>query len=173
MWNGIGTAEFRINAWGFRGPPLDRQKQPGICRVVFLGDSITLGGRLNEPDIFVSRVGQALNREHPVPIEVVNTGVGDIGVAEELDILEHKVLRLSPDLVVLCWFLNDGRPPVAAREETIYRNPVIRWLQRQPILKKSYMAGLAYEAIRDWLLTHNLEGMNRVNVRFEIGRAHV
>jgi hypothetical protein len=44
-------------------------------------------------------------------VEVVNAGVGDIGLNEELDILEESGLAVAPDVVLVAFFLNDSRPP--------------------------------------------------------------
>lgn len=167
MWNGRGKAEFRINALGLRGKDLDMPKPTGTRRVLLLGDSITLGGRLPEEDSFVARVGRALERDAPGRFDVANGGVGDVGLAEEEYLLRRIGPRLQPDLVVLCWFLNDGRPPVGFPEETIYRNPAVRWLHRRAWLQRSYLMGVLYDALRKRLLVRRLATMEGESRRFD------
>ncbi|MCB4755440.1 MAG: hypothetical protein LHV69_00330 [Elusimicrobia bacterium] len=167
MWNGDGKAEFRINSLGFRGGEISIPKPPGTTRILFLGDSITLGGRLPQEVIFVERVAQKLKAKLKNFIEVINAGTGDVGLLEEEETLKTKGLNLSPDVVILCWYLNDGRPPVGFPEETIYKNPAIRWFNEQGILKKSYLFGFLYDAMRRFLVKRQIGLMDSKNRRFD------
>jgi len=147
LWNDQGKAEFRINALGFRGSEVQLPKPAGRFRLLFVGDSITLGGRLPEAAAFVSRVGSAL-RAQSDRYETVNAGMGDIGLAEEEEILRGAGLPTRPDLVVLCWYLNDGRPPVGFPEEVVYRDPVLRRLRGSPWLRRSYLLAMLYDSLQ-------------------------
>jgi len=167
MWNNQGKAEFRINSHGFRGKEFDPKKPPGVTRVLFLGDSITLGGRLPEEAIFVEQIQKSLNSNGSRRFEVANAGVGDIGLTEEIEILKTSGLAFQPDLIVLCWFLNDGRPPVGFPEEVIYRNPFIRWFNSQEWLRKSYFIGFLYDKIRQYVMAKQLKLMDSENRRFQ------
>jgi len=157
MWDGSGKAEFRINSFGFRGRELPARKPPGTRRLLFLGDSITLGGRLPEEAVFVERVGQALEKASPGVFRTVNAGVGDIGLVEEEEILRGNGIAIEPDLVILCWYLNDGRPPVGFPEERIYRNPVLGALQGSLLLRRSRLAALSFDFLRKRLVSRALE----------------
>lgn len=167
MWNDDGKAEFRINSLGFRGDELRLPKPSGVFRILFLGDSITIGGRLPHEQIFVERIAQALKAETGARYEVANGGVGDIGLNEEEGILKTTGIRIQPDLVVLGWYLNDARPPVGFPEEIIYRNPLVRWLHGQTLLRKSYLLGLLYDRLRRFLLGRQLDLMDAANRRFQ------
>jgi len=156
MWNDQGKAEFRINSFGFRGPELSERKAPGTVRIVFLGDSITLGGRLPEEATFVSRVGKALNSGGSSRYEIVNAGAGDVGLAEEEETLKGQVFRLQPDAVVLCWYLNDARPPVGFPEEVVYNHWFIRWINVHPIFRRSYLVGAVYDGVRKSLVARQM-----------------
>lgn len=160
LWNGKGKAEFKMNSLGLRGPELGA-KEPGATRVLFLGDSITLGGRLPLEETFVARVGRKSG------VETVNAGVGDSGLAEQQELLDEVGPSVRPDLVVLCWYLNDGRPPVGFPEEVVYRNRVIAWLNRRSWARHSRLAGLAYEALRQALVRRQLGLMDRRSRRFD------
>ena len=156
MWNDQGRAEFRINSFGFRGPEIPAEKPAGTTRIFFLGDSITLGGRLPEDVTFVSRVGKALSAARSTRYEVVNAGVGDVGLYEEEDTLKNQGLKVQPDVIVLCWYLNDARPPVGFPEEVVYDNLLIRWFNDHPIFEKSYLAGFVYDTVRKSLVAKHL-----------------
>lgn len=156
MWNDQGKAEFRINSFGFRGPEITAQKPAGTTRLFFLGDSITLGGRLPEDVPFASQVGKALSADRSTRYEIINAGVGDVGLYEEKDTLLSEGLKLHPDVVVLCWYLNDARPPIGFPEEVVYNNWLISWFNNHPIFEKSYLAGFVYDTVRKSLVTRHL-----------------
>ena len=146
-WNDQGKVEIRIDSLGFRGAEVALPKPTGTYRILFLGNSITLGGRLPEDATFVSRIRQALAKRGS-KYEVVNAGVGDVGLFEEERTLKSTVLEAKPDLVVLCWYLNDARPPIGFPEEVVYDNPAISWFHAHPILFKSYLTGFLYDTLR-------------------------
>ncbi|MFI5363351.1 MAG: SGNH/GDSL hydrolase family protein [Elusimicrobiota bacterium] len=156
MWNDQGRAEFRINSFGFRGPEIPAEKPSGTTRIFFLGDSITLGGRLPEDATFVSRIGKALGAASSTRYEVINSGVGDVGLFEEEDTLKTQGIKVQPDVVVLCWYLNDARPPVGFPEEVVYDNLLIRWFNAHPIFEKSSLAGFVYDSLRRSLVAQHL-----------------
>lgn len=169
MWNDQGKAEFRINSFGFRGPEIPAQKPAGTIRIFFLGDSITLGGRLPEDATFASQVGKALGAVHSTRYEIINAGVGDVGLYEEEDTLKTQGIKVQPDVVVLCWYLNDARPPVGFPEEVVYNNWLIRWFNNHPIFEKSYLAGFVYDTVRKSLVAKHLYQ----NHRFEWTQAYM
>ena len=156
MWNGQGRVEFRMNSLGFRGPEIPNPKPAGTIRILFLGDSITLGGRLPEDETFVIRVGKALSEAGSTHYEVINGGIGDVGLYEEEDALKTQGLKAQPDVVVLCWYLNDARPPIGFPEEVVYDNWLIRWMGSHPIFDKSYLAGFVYDTVRKSLVAKQL-----------------
>lgn len=145
LWNEKGRAEFRINSRGFRGPEVTVPKPAGVRRVLFVGDSITLGGRLPEDQTWVHLAGQRL------AVEAVNAGMGDIGLSEEREIFEAG-LAVDPDLVVHAWYLNDGRPTLGFREEQIFQNGLMQAFHRHSWLLQSYLVAFAYSRLRDALV---------------------
>jgi len=119
-----------INSLGFRDvEPAPRQ--PGELRILALGDSITWGDYLQADETWVERAERHLGKALPGRrVGVINAGVGDIGLKEELDLLEETGLSLAPDLVVVGFYLNDSRPPWGFPEEV--GNP--GWLRRHSLL---------------------------------------
>ena len=143
-WNYQGKAKVRINSLGFRGPEVASPKPKSTYRILFLGDSITFGGRAHEEDIFVTKTGQYLDQIDPRTIEPVNAGMTDIGFTEEEHILRETGLSVRPDLVVFCWYLNDNRPPQGFPEERIYNDPALQWFHHRTLIRRSYLAGMIY-----------------------------
>jgi lysophospholipase L1-like esterase len=103
------TLTYRINTLGFRGPETSWEKPAGHLRVVGLGDSFTFGAGVRARDTFLAVLEDRLRADGgPHPVEVLNLGVGGADTEYEAGLLQHLGLRLSPDLVVLCFFLNDA-----------------------------------------------------------------
>lgn len=101
-----------VNALGFRDDEVALQKKAGEIRILALGDSITLGDYLPAEKVFVQRAEDHVRQSFPkLDVSIINAGVGDIGIAEEVAILKEQGLRAQPDIVLLCFYLNDTRPP--------------------------------------------------------------
>lgn len=105
--------ECRFNTEGFRGPPPPpRERAPGSVRIVGLGDSVTFGWGVNEPDCFLRRVERSLRERLPDRIvDVINTGVPGYNTAMEVAAFAHRADRLRPDIVLLDWVGNDADLP--------------------------------------------------------------
>lgn len=95
--------EIRTNSLGYRGPELGDKAGR---RFLFLGDSITFADYLPEEESFVRQI-ETLARAKGLDWETINSGVGSISLKTELTILLETGLTVQPDVVVLCWYLND------------------------------------------------------------------
>jgi len=101
-------AEVRINNLGFRGPDVLSEKAEGTFRIAVLGDSIAFGRTYEEAEIFPSLLEANLRHRFPQwGFEVVNAALSGRDTWEEAVVLEHRVLPLDPDLVILQICLND------------------------------------------------------------------
>jgi len=98
-----------INGHGFRGKETTLEKAPGTYRIAVVGDSISFGRYLGDEDIFPALLEKRMNSSgrHAERVEVINASLSGRDTWEELALLEHKVLPMSPDLVVLEICLND------------------------------------------------------------------
>ena len=94
---------LRINKSGQRGDDLARRR-PDERRILFLGDSFTMGLQLREEDTFVARVGALLAPASPHPLQVINGGVEGFGTYQQMSYYRHYGRPHEPDLVVLCFF---------------------------------------------------------------------
>jgi len=103
---------INTNEFGFRSAQLGDSKPSDEVRILFLGDSITLADSVSEEQTFVSHVQNQLQRPEPENrLRVINAGVGNSGLAEQINLLEDTVERVAPDQVVVVFYLNDSRPP--------------------------------------------------------------
>lgn len=91
------------NSLGYRNRELGPKK--GL-RILFLGDSITMGDYLHEPETFV-RQTETLARNEGLKWETINTGISGISLKNQVAILNETGLGTDPDVVVLGFYLND------------------------------------------------------------------
>jgi lysophospholipase L1-like esterase len=165
-WDGVGRVAVRINSHGLRGPEISLPKSAGVRRLLILGDSVTLSGHTREEDTFVSLLQEKLLRDGATGVEVLNAGVGNVGLREEKDFLE-SLLSLDPSVVVLVWYLNDARPPLGFPEENVYANPIIRFVNRSECLHRSVLVRLLYEKTKNWLIRKGIEGSRSLQSGYE------
>lgn len=101
------TLRYQINLLGLRGEETTAAKAPGQLRIVGLGDSFTFGIGVRAEDTFLAVLEARLRSNRETSVEVLNLGVMGFDTPHEVALLRHLGLRLDPDLVVLCFFLND------------------------------------------------------------------
>lgn len=110
----LSKLDVRIdtNSKGFRDAELPGDKTQGELRILALGDSVTISDYLPAEQSYVEQLQKNLNAKLPAgKIEVVNAGISDIGLSEEMGILRERGLSVRPDFVLLGFYLNDSLPP--------------------------------------------------------------
>lgn len=129
---------IKTNSFGFRGDEIP-PKIPDEQRVLVLGDSITLADYLDFDKIYTSRMEYYLKKNSGGNlIRVINAGMNDIGMKEEVDILSEKGLETKPDVVVVAFYLNDSRPPWGFPNELGNRG----WLRQHSVLAETLYKNL-------------------------------
>jgi hypothetical protein len=120
-----------VNADGFRGPLVGRERRPGTLRVACLGDSHTFGHGSADgetwPDELRALLGPRLGAAAS-DVEVMNCGVKAYNTVQEVALLERRVMPYSPDLVLLQYHLSDAvlrEPPDGDAGEGL--GLVMRW----------------------------------------------
>jgi lysophospholipase L1-like esterase len=98
---------IKTNADGFRDDEYPVSKGDRR-RIVFLGDSLTLGWGVEKEQTFEHVLEQRLNEASPT--EILNLGVGNYNTTQEVHLLVDKGLKYDPDEVVLFYFINDAEP---------------------------------------------------------------
>ena len=104
------------NPWGFRERNVSIPKPEGIYRIAVVGDSFTYGQGIIENARFTNLIEDRLN-QNGGQYEVLNFGRPGAETIDHLNIVDNFVTRISPDYVLLQWFINDveghdktGRP---------------------------------------------------------------
>lgn len=84
----------------------------GPINIVAFGDSVTHGavgpGEINYETVYWNRLKQKMNAFKPyMPVNVINAGIGGITADGSLERMEKQVFTHNPDLVIVCFGLND------------------------------------------------------------------
>jgi hypothetical protein len=99
------------NSVGFRGKEFSEEKSTNTIRIAFLGDSFTFGEGVKDDDIFTVRIEKYLNEKcEKNTYECLNFGVGGYNTEQYLSLLKQVIPRYNPDIVILCFTLNDVEP---------------------------------------------------------------
>ncbi|MBI1966762.1 MAG: hypothetical protein HYS40_02125 [Gemmatimonadetes bacterium] len=99
-------APFRTNRWGMRDRDYDRLPPPNTYRVALLGSSYVMGAGVGDGETFEWLLEDKLNRA-PAAVEpgrryeILNFGVAAYSVAQQLLILEPRVLPFQPHAIYL------------------------------------------------------------------------
>ena len=86
--------------------------QHGAITIVAFGDSVTHGavgdGEINYETVYWNRLRKKINEiRNYVPVNVINSGIGGITAKDSLGRMERDVFSHHPDLVIVCFGLND------------------------------------------------------------------
>lgn len=134
----VAPTRMRTNSLGARGDEIAATRPEGALRVLHLGDSFTFGQGVEESEAFHAVLADELATDR-ITIETLNFGVPGHGTPQSVALLEHKLLSLKPDVVLLNVFAND----LSAEDSYCLRGPrqgkskVQRWL-----LQNVYLARL-------------------------------
>lgn len=86
--------------------------QHGPVNIAFFGDSVTHGcfedGVFDFEAVYHAKLARMLHRDYPtMPVNIINAGIGGITAQTSLPRLHRDVISHHPDLVVVCFGLND------------------------------------------------------------------
>ncbi|MFN8009434.1 MAG: SGNH/GDSL hydrolase family protein [Terriglobia bacterium] len=137
---------FHINALGFRGPEIIRNKPAGRTRIVVLGGSSAWGFGCTSDDRTVpGRLQSILHEQLPgQDIEVINAGQIGYDSTQELIYFHRSIRALNPDLVLLF----DGYNDVLAD----FINPVSGWPLHADLLKSRFEDAFHPRSVRNDLV---------------------
>ncbi len=95
---------FSSNRWGMRDREYSLAKPPGVYRIALLGSSHTMGHGVANDEIFEALVEERIAREGlngiDGRVEILNFAVDDYSVLQQVILLEEKVFRFQPDVVM-------------------------------------------------------------------------
>jgi hypothetical protein len=101
--------DVKTDSHGFRSPEIPLQAPPGVARIAFAGDSITMGWGVAEKDTIPMQVLGGLKAQGR-KVDGFNLGVGNYNTSQELASYKDIGAQMKPDIIVLVYFINDGEP---------------------------------------------------------------
>src|SRR5215470_515460 len=125
--------DVKTNAIGHRDYEYPVARQPGVPRIMMLGDSFIEGWGVPFDETITKRL-ERMFTESGRKVEVMNTGVGNYGSVQEVEAFMVRDAKFKPDIVVLNFDFR-GAIPVPKYE---YDN----WLGRHSEGVVFLMAGL-------------------------------
>ena len=137
---------MKINSQGLRDREFSFQKEPGVYRILILGDSMTVGWGAPVEATYPKVLEKLLEESRPDSTaphcEVINTGVGNYNTSQEVAYFKEQGLRYQPDMVVLGFYINDAEPTP---------RPSGGWIARHSylyVLTSSFLDGLGRKMSR-------------------------
>lgn len=94
---------FSTNRWGMRDREYALEKPSGTIRIAILGPSHVMGSGVADGETFEAVLEARLNQSggRASAYEVLNFGVGDYSLLQELALLDERVLAFQPDVVLI------------------------------------------------------------------------
>lgn len=113
------TWTIENNSEGFRGAERNAGgDDPGVLRILCIGDSITFGFNVDQPDSYPRQLEGLLAVRHPGRrFEIVNAGVPGWSWLQGLRFLELRGRALHPDIVIIGHGTNDQFLPAKVTDE--------------------------------------------------------
>lgn len=162
-WSGVCKVKGKyykvnINSEGLRERELSFEKEKSVYRLLFLGDSVTYGLGVEEDATFVKIIKKLLNKERLRNVErsystikkfeTINAGISASFTTQEINLLNNIGLKYSPNMVILCFYLNDFAPTqydTLLYDELKPKNNVRKTSPLRALLRKSEFYGLLCE----------------------------
>lgn len=96
---------------------LEGLKEHGPVTIVAFGDSVTHGafadGDIDYDAVYWNQFRKRINNlRNYIPVNVINAGIGGIDAAGSIYRIDSQVLKYEPDLVIVCFGLNDVNGPL-------------------------------------------------------------
>lgn len=92
-------------------------EKEGPITIVAFGDSVTHGalgkGEINYETVYWNRLKKKISEvRNYVPVNIINAGIGGVSARTSVERMDKQVLSHNPDLVIICFGLNDVNGPL-------------------------------------------------------------
>ena len=150
-------------------------RQHGAITIVAFGDSVTHGavsdGEINYETVYWNRLRKKINDvRNYMPVNVINSGIGGITAKDSLERMERDVFSHHPDLVIVCFGLNDVNGTLEdyiSSLETIFsecRKREIETVFLTPNMLNTYVADDTSEELKEYAeITAEMQNSGRMD----------
>ncbi len=116
-WGEFDTVAH-INSNGYRGKEFQIEKEPGVKRILMLGDSFAFGQGVSDTETYSSYAERYLHQKGVEKAEVINAGYADSFSPDSYYVYLKKYgLKLKPDVIVVSLFVYND---ITDLEETVW-----------------------------------------------------
>lgn len=143
--------DIKTNSLGLRNSEIEMTPKTGTERILFVGDSIVAQDYLASEKTSARLLETYLSARFPRPIEVVNAGMSNFGLEEELQLVSEIIEKVNPTKILLSFYLNDSRPAWGFSGELGEKRG---WMRKHSIIIETIVREL--EA-RKWLADSNVD----------------
>ena len=101
-----------INSMGLRGDEI-KQENKDHLRIIMIGGSTTFGSKAtSDENTIPSQLNILLQSKFNENIEVINAGIGGASSFSEIELIEKKLLKLNPDIIIVYDGWNELMNPI-------------------------------------------------------------
>lgn len=101
----------KTNSHGLREVELQLEREPGMFRILCLGDSLTFGNGVPVQETYPKQLEHILHSQMPGQrFQVINAGVPGYDTWQEAAYLKEFGWKLKPDVVIIGFYANDIVP---------------------------------------------------------------
>ncbi len=133
-----GGIPANANLHGHRSDDVSLFKEPGVFRILVLGDSFTVGASVEQRDSYPAQLQRLLQRRTRRRIEVMNTAVGGWGPLQYAQYFAHYGLEFDPDMVIVGLFvgndITDSVESIAQLPTAALGRRISRKASRDPLI---------------------------------------
>jgi len=109
-FNKLYGVEVKINSNGLRDYEYSFKKPLNTYRILVLGDSITFGWGVPFEKVYSKVLESRLNKNGDrVSYQVINAGVGNYQIKDEVSLLKYEGMKYDPDMIILGYFVDDPK----------------------------------------------------------------
>ncbi len=141
-FNERNAQTYRTNRYGLRGPDFPEQKEPGVTRVLVLGDSFVFGEGVAFEDTVTAQLERLLNARASETFEVINAATAAWDTNCEVNYLEWHGVVFEPDIIMIGYVLNDSGYDVGL---DLWNDVTSTYENRE--LRESYLISYLYGVI--------------------------
>ena len=163
---------------------IDELEQYGPITIVALGDSVTHGSvafsdEMDYETVYWNRLRKKILEINDfIPVNVINAGIGGGTAHTALPRLDQQVLSHAPDLVTVCFGLNDINHPLelyADSLRTIFercRQAGVQVIYLTPNMLNTYVADDVEDKYREYAaITADIQNNGTMDSYIDAGRA--
>ena len=108
MYDSFKPVEVITNGYGLRNPEIPIAKPSNMKRILFIGDSFTMGWGVKDEDGFVRQTETRMNHMNlPFAIQTINAGFTAAGPSGYYLSLKLDGMQFDPDIVVVGFYLGN------------------------------------------------------------------